>query len=201
MRRADWPPNRPVVKPLVGMSQTGVITLGDPRRPEDNRLVTLVYETEDERAYRGLMAIVRRSFLGWAPAWRDFDGLPWWSARIRELLPGPVPPSISADVGAPPLPSASAPEPESVRELPPGAVVYFIRMGNLIKIGHTANLARRVHGLSVTLNQVLATEAGDREREAALHRQFAHLREFGEWFRAEPELLAHIENLQARSAA
>jgi hypothetical protein len=159
--------------------------------------MTHVCETDSERAYRSFMAIVYRSFPGWAPAWRDFDGLPWWSARIRELLPAPVPPSISADVGTPPPPPTPTPEPEPVRELPPGAVVYFIRMGDLIKIGHTTNLAHRVQGLSLTMNQVLATEVGYRQREAELHGRFAHLREFGEWFRAEPELLGYIAALHA----
>lgn len=192
MRRVDCPPNRPVVEPLVGMSRTGVITLGDPRRPACNCLVTHIYETDDERTYRNFMAIVSRAFLGWAPAWRDLDGLPWWSERIREQLPNPVPPSIAADVGTPPLPPVAELEPEPMGELPPGAVVYFIRMGDLVKIGHTTNIARRVQGLSLTMQQVVATETGGRHREAELHCQFAHLREFGEWFRAEPTLIEYI---------
>lgn len=75
----------------------------------------------------------------------------------------------------------------------PSSVVYFIRMGDLIKIGTTTNLRRRVMGLSLTMKHVLATVRGGWVVERELHERFAHLREHGEWFRAEPELLRFIE--------
>lgn len=77
-------------------------------------------------------------------------------------------------------------------------VVYFIGMGDLIKIGTTTNLQRRVMGLSLTMGHVLATEPGGYALEEKLHEKFTALREHGEWFRAEPELLAYVEEVKAR---
>lgn len=77
-------------------------------------------------------------------------------------------------------------------------VVYFVRMGDLIKIGTTSNLLQRIQGLSLTMGHVLATEPGGYMREQELHGRFAALREHGEWFRAEPELLAYIDAIPAR---
>jgi hypothetical protein len=76
------------------------------------------------------------------------------------------------------------------------SVVYFVRMGDLIKIGTTTNLHSRISSLSLTMSHVLATERGSYSREGDLHRRFASLREHGEWFRAEPELLDYIKSLK-----
>lgn len=179
-------------RPLVGRSATGVITLGHSKDLDNGRIVLTItaHEMDDERTYRNFIALACRAFPRWQPPWNDRRGLAWWVGRIRERLPVPTPPGIWPDVGVPPA------EPIRDRELLTGSVVYFVRMGDLIKIGHTANLRRRLHGLSLTVKQVLATEPGGKEREAELHVQFTHLREFGEWFRAEPDLLAHIESVR-----
>jgi hypothetical protein len=81
------------------------------------------------------------------------------------------------------------------------SVVYFIAMGEKIKIGTTLGLKKRVRGLSLPESAVLATEPGGPRRERQLHGQFAQLREHGEWFRADPELLAYIDTLKATSDA
>lgn len=84
------------------------------------------------------------------------------------------------------------------RELNPASVVYFIRMGDHIKIGYTTDLKHRIHGLSLTMGHVMATTRGASVLEAQLHKQFAKLREYGEWFRAEPELLDYIDKIRPK---
>lgn len=79
------------------------------------------------------------------------------------------------------------------RHLNPGSVVYFIRMGDLIKIGYTSNLIQRVQGLSLTMGHVLVAIPGASALESELHRRFAEYREHGEWFRAVPEILDYVE--------
>lgn len=71
--------------------------------------------------------------------------------------------------------------------------IYFIRLGSLVKIGFTTNLAQRLKHLPH--EEVLAVRTGSMRDEKALHAQFAHLRQHGEWFRQGPDLLHHIESL------
>jgi len=73
-------------------------------------------------------------------------------------------------------------------------VVYFMRLGDLIKIGYTTNLRQRVS--SINPEEVLATEPGGRARERELHKRFAALRVHGEWFRHEGELAEYISTLR-----
>ena len=196
-RREDRPPrigysSTPGVAPLLGRSETGLILF---RRPEwigtpGSPAIDLGH-IKTERGYRNFMSRIRSSFAGWNPEWHDLPGLQAWAEEMRKRLPAPTPPSIPANAG----PSAAR-EPYSE----PEPLVYFVRIGDMIKIGYTTNLRLRVHGLSVTMNQVVATEPGTEEREAELHRRFAHLREFGEWFRAGPDLLKYIAGVQASGA-
>lgn len=80
----------------------------------------------------------------------------------------------------------------------PKALVYYIRFGDRIKIGTTTNLANRLTALP--FDEVLAVEPGSHFLERSRHKQFAHLRIKGEWFRAEDELLRFIEGLQQDAA-
>lgn len=75
-------------------------------------------------------------------------------------------------------------------------VVYYMELGDLIKIGTTRNIVGRV----ATLNpeQVLAVEPGDRIQEAERHRQFAAARRHGEWFMRTPDLVRHAADLRQR---
>jgi hypothetical protein len=73
--------------------------------------------------------------------------------------------------------------------------VYFISFGSFIKIGFSTNLQQRLRALPH--DELLATIPGTMRDEKLLHRQFAHLRQQGEWFRKDPELLAHIDSLPA----
>jgi hypothetical protein len=71
----------------------------------------------------------------------------------------------------------------------PGSVVYFMRRERMIKIGFTGNLRHRAVSLNAT---VLAHFPGGRAEEAELHRRFAGLRRYGEWFEPGRELLDYI---------
>lgn len=70
--------------------------------------------------------------------------------------------------------------------------IYFAELGGLIKIGISNDPERRAHSLNALL---LGTCVGNRQLEKDLHSEFSDLREAGEWFRAEPRLLARIREL------
>lgn len=76
--------------------------------------------------------------------------------------------------------------------------VYFLEMGDFIKIGYSSNVGKRIEDLSITPYEIklLHTIPGRRCNEADLHRDFKHLRVKGEWFQKAPELLAFIEALK-----
>jgi hypothetical protein len=81
-------------------------------------------------------------------------------------------------------------------ELPPPRVdvVYYIRFGERIKIGTTANPRQRLARL--WHDDVLAFERGDRLVERRRHEQFATLRQGrSEWFSPDSALDRHIAGL------
>ncbi len=83
-------------------------------------------------------------------------------------------------------------------ELPPPRidVVYYLRYDDRIKIGTTANPRQRLS--AIWHDDLLAFERGDRALERRRHEQFAADRfPRTEWFRASPELTAHIADLAA----
>jgi hypothetical protein len=78
-----------------------------------------------------------------------------------------------------------------------GAVVYYMRLGDMVKIGWTTNLATRK--AKINPQEILATEPGDATVERERHKQFADLRVHGEWFRLESPLTKWISEVKARS--
>lgn len=72
--------------------------------------------------------------------------------------------------------------------------VYYIRIGDVIKIGTTGDFRGRM--ASLVPDEVLAVEPGDMTVERERQRQFVHLRVKGERFRPEPDLLAHIQQVR-----
>jgi len=78
----------------------------------------------------------------------------------------------------------------------PKSVVYYMRVGNRVKIGYSTNLEGRI--AAVMPEEVLAVEPGGRMLEEVRHRQFADLHVTREWFRHESPLTEHIEKLQAK---
>jgi hypothetical protein len=74
-------------------------------------------------------------------------------------------------------------------------VVYYLRMrddfGDRVKIGTTTNPRQRL--AAIPHQDLLGFERGDRTLERRRHAQFADARYPGtEWFRATPEVLAHV---------
>jgi hypothetical protein len=79
-------------------------------------------------------------------------------------------------------------------------VVYYLRIGNHIKIGYSANLSDRMRSYPPDA-EVLATESGSKALEKARHQQFDHQLRLGrEWFAPSLDLLTHIENLRTACA-
>jgi len=77
-------------------------------------------------------------------------------------------------------------------------IVYFIRSGDLIKIGYTSDLEERKSTLQTnnpTIIEVLKTIPGGRPEEQQLHEKFAKLNKTGEWFYAAQELLDFINTI------
>lgn len=71
--------------------------------------------------------------------------------------------------------------------------MYYIRWEERIKIGTSSRPAQRL--AAIWHQELLAFERGGRTLERQRHEQFADLREGGEWFRADPILLAHIASI------
>lgn len=65
--------------------------------------------------------------------------------------------------------------------------VYFVRYRDRVKIGYSIDPMTRIK--AHPFDEILAIVPGDRTAEKQAHAAFAHLRENGEWFRAEDDLL------------
>lgn len=73
--------------------------------------------------------------------------------------------------------------------------VYFLDSGGLIKIGITTDIDLRLQQIgaaSAAPLTVIGTMDGGFDVESAIHRQFAHLRTHGEWFKPAQELMDYI---------
>jgi hypothetical protein len=81
-----------------------------------------------------------------------------------------------------------------------GSWVYYIRMGDEIKIGVSVDPLKRAQSLSLNASHILAVEPGTQMLERKRHDQFRDLHLHGEWFRAEGALLDHIESLSSAAA-
>jgi hypothetical protein len=85
------------------------------------------------------------------------------------------------------------------------SVVYFMYREDMVKIGVTKNVTKRVNevsrgsampkGMTVGPVQLLGTIPGAYDEEKALHRRFWRERVGGEWFRYTPQIASHIEQL------
>jgi hypothetical protein len=79
---------------------------------------------------------------------------------------------------------------------PSEMTVYFIRCGEMVKIGVSDNPKARLRNIQ-TCNpapaEIVKTELGGPGREQALHRRFWRQHERGEWFRYEGALRRYVE--------
>lgn len=89
--------------------------------------------------------------------------------------------------------------PDDDLPLPRIDVVYYLRYDRRVKIGTSRRPRQRL--ASIRHDELLAFERGDRSLEQARHRQFAELREGGEWFTLASPLDAHIAGLRAGGEA
>lgn len=77
------------------------------------------------------------------------------------------------------------------------ALVYYVQIGEHIKVGYTTNLTLRLRSYP-PYRRLLATEPGGRSLEGQRLREFKHLVDAGqEWLRPGPDLIAHINELRA----
>lgn len=74
------------------------------------------------------------------------------------------------------------------------SVVYYMRIGNRVKIGVTTKLATRL--ADINPEELLAVEPGGYDLERRRHHEYSFLRTHGEWFRLEPPLTLHIQRLR-----
>jgi len=80
-----------------------------------------------------------------------------------------------------------------------GDVVYFLRRGDLVKIGHSRNLRNRLHGHGAKPEDLLYLMPGGYETEQAMHERFADdLAEGREVFRMSPALRAFLDEGRGR---
>lgn len=77
-------------------------------------------------------------------------------------------------------------------------VVYYLRYDARVKIGTSARPKQRF--AAIRHDELLAFERGGRLVEQARHREFADLREGGEWFTLDGALAAHIGALRAAAS-
>lgn len=123
------------------------------------------------------------------------DPVPLCTYHRWEIAVG-VDPDLRNRIPAPPHPhhlvveARPTPVPSVGKHSP---VVYFMALGNRVKIGFTANLGQRLTQMSIPRSSATLTLDGGRDLEAALHQRFAGLRINGsEWFRLEPPLTDYM---------
>lgn len=78
-----------------------------------------------------------------------------------------------------------------------GPVVYAVRCGDTIKIGHTRDLSNRMSGLHA--DELLAVMPGTYDDEQALHARLVDHRHHGhEWYYPTPGVLAIVNEMRDR---
>jgi hypothetical protein len=76
--------------------------------------------------------------------------------------------------------------------------IYYLRVGDLIKIGYTLYLEDRMKAYPPN-SELLATHPGTRQTERQMHHRFLHLLKQGrEWFIEGDDLMAHIEDVSSK---
>ncbi len=85
--------------------------------------------------------------------------------------------------------------PDADLPLPRIDVVYYLRFDRRVKIGTSRRPRQRL--ASIRHDELLAFERGDRTLEQRRHREFATLREGGEWFIFTAELEEHVARIRS----
>jgi len=74
--------------------------------------------------------------------------------------------------------------------------IYFILVGDFIKIGWSSNFSKRIWHMRTAFPQepkLIGILAGTQRQERIVQRHFADCRARGEWFKRDQKLLAYIE--------
>lgn len=80
---------------------------------------------------------------------------------------------------------------------PEGGWIYYLRVGERVKIGHTTNLDQRLAAYPPD-SVLLALHPGTRAREKQLHEQFSVLKRLGrEWYAPHPAIDVHVAEVLA----
>lgn len=86
---------------------------------------------------------------------------------------------------------------DTLRRYNPGHI-YYLLVGDLIKIGYTADLEQRMKNYPPN-SQLLAGHPGTIKTERQMHSKFFnHLAKGREWFAVHEELISHIEESRSR---
>ncbi|CAN7311569.1 GIY-YIG nuclease family protein [Microbacterium maritypicum] len=84
--------------------------------------------------------------------------------------------------------------PDADLPLPRIDIVYYIRFDRRVKIGTSRRPRQRL--ASIRHDELLAFERGGRPVEQQRHREFASVREGGEWFTLTDDLRTHVDALR-----
>lgn len=92
------------------------------------------------------------------------------------------------------------PEEKQLREVKRAeqGYVYFIKAGNMVKIGFSTDVVSRLDGLSTGNHRklkLLSAMPATKHTETFMHKTFAAQRDHGEWFRIEGELAIFLKVL------
>lgn len=88
------------------------------------------------------------------------------------------------------------PQPKPAPKIVGHGHVYFLRAGNVVKIGHSTNLRSRFKSLKTGIAEdarVVKIMPGGRNREREFHKRFAEYRLRGEWFDLRGALAKYLE--------
>lgn len=124
----------------------------------------------------------------------EFDNFYVYCARRWGMMPDRVDWLIeNADKPQAPAFAPSPKKPDSKQSR-----VYFMQAGELVKIGTTTDLPKRISALRLASPvelKVIATIPGNAKKEAELHKRFAAYRKHGEWFVFSDEIKSFVESL------
>lgn len=128
-------------------------------------------------------------------SYRDRHGKQRYYLRRRGYRAVPLPdPKDKAQFALAYAKAADAP-PSS----PKRGYVYFVAMGDHLKIGFAKNVKKRVADLQVGSPvplEIVHVHGGSREDEIRLHEQFARYSANGEWFEKAPDIMRLIARLK-----
>jgi len=85
------------------------------------------------------------------------------------------------------------------REVTLDGWIYYVRIGDEIKIGYTKNVRKRMHAYPpAPMSELLAVHPGTLQDEAALHQRFTPYRSNRrEWYERRPAIMRHIADVVA----